>query len=68
MVEYIEREAAIEAVCEVCNKTVLGDRCEWRNCSFIKMLRSISAADVRPVVRGQGKDAMWEENNAEKTD
>lgn len=61
MAEYIEREAAIEAVCEDCNKIFPEEPCEPSDCTIMQMLRSIPAANVRPVVKAHwywDKDGM----------
>lgn len=49
MAEYIEREAAIKATCFNCSeKAICGGVCDDTD-----RIRSIPAADVRPVVRGK---------------
>lgn len=50
MTDYISREAAIEAVCENCNKIFPEEPCEPSDCTIMQMLHSIPSADVRPVV------------------
>lgn len=56
--DHISREAAIEAVCCACSMEGDFHKCvgypqnsEW--CEYMVSLRSIPAADVRPVVRGR---------------
>lgn len=55
MAEYIERETALSGYQTVCNG-VECSRCpirDYGHCKFEAYLRSIPAADVRPVVRGR---------------
>ena len=59
MAEYIEREAALKDYQTICNGVECA-RCPIRDkghCKFEAYIRSIPAADVRPVVRGK-----WEYN------
>lgn len=56
MIEYIEREAAIGAVCGGCNEKFDDEPCEPACCSIKERLQSIPAADVRPAVRGKWED------------
>lgn len=51
--EHIEREAAIRIVCEDCNRVFPDEPCEPADCELMQALRSIPAADVRPVKRGK---------------
>lgn len=55
MIEYIEREAAIGAVCGGCNEQFDDEPCEPACCSIRERLQSIPAADVRPVVKARWK-------------
>lgn len=54
MTEYISREDALAVVCEGCNIDFYKEPCEPSDCRIRGFLRSIPAADVRPVVR-----AVW---------
>lgn len=63
MAEYIEREAALAALCRGCDKMVPSDErehCRYRfaGCMEYYNIFELAAADVRPVVRGKnlGKD------------
>lgn len=56
MIEYIERGKAIKLTCEDCNKLFPEEPCEPSDCTIMQNLRSIPAADVRPVVRGKWID------------
>ena len=48
--EYIEREAAINAMCRLCSDTTR-DKCRIADiCNHVCRLEAIPAADVRPVV------------------
>ena len=55
MTEYIEREAALEALCAPCNATVGNEVCPYRftGCSQYYDIYNLPAADVKPVVRGE---------------
>jgi hypothetical protein len=50
MVKYIECETVVRIVCEDCNRVFPEEPCEPSDCTIMQMLRSIPAADVRPVV------------------
>lgn len=49
MAEYIEREAAIKAVCDCKPHTCRLDDC-GKGCQEVRAIISVPAADVRPVV------------------
>ena len=52
MAEYIEREAAINAMCRLCSDTTR-DKCSIADiCNHVLRLEAVPAADVRPVIRG----------------
>lgn len=61
---YIEREAAKKAVCEGCNAEYGEEPCEPSDCAVMQALRSIPAADVRPVVTC-GECKHWFENGTD---
>ena len=48
MAEYIEREAAIKAVCTGCSPQIC-----LLDCDIVTAIKAIPAADVRPVKRGK---------------
>lgn len=49
MAEYIEKQAAIEAICFLCAEVnICGNSCDTTD-----RIRKIPPADVRPVVRGE---------------
>ena len=52
--EYIERDAAISALC--CDCSVTRDCRPGERCADYMRLKAIPAADVRPVVRGKWMD------------
>lgn len=61
MAEYIEREAALAALCSDCDKMVPSDErepCRYRftGCMEYYNIFVLAAADVRPVVHGQGNE------------
>ena len=61
MAEYIEREAALTALCRDCDKMVPTeerDHCSYRftGCMEYYNIFDLPAADVRPVVRGRWID------------
>ena len=56
-IEYIERKAAIKAVCNSMTHICRLDDC-GKGCQEVSAIISIPAADVRPVVHGEWKDAM----------
>lgn len=60
MAEYIEREAALAALCRDCSKMVPSNErepCRYRftGCTDYYNIFELAAADVRPVVHGHWK-------------
>lgn len=60
MAEYIQREAALAALCSGCDKMFPSDErdhCSYRftGCMEYYYIFELAAADVRPVVRGRWK-------------
>lgn len=53
--EYIEREAAMQAVCKVCNIEFGDQQCEPCDCHMRDKLLMVPAADVAPVLHGRWK-------------
>ena len=52
MSDYISREAAKTACCDICNDEYVCFR-DKQSCGAIKVFDAIPAADVKPVVRGK---------------
>lgn len=52
-VEYIEREAAMQAVCKGCNIEFSDEPCELSDCDIRNELLMVPSADVAPVVHGR---------------
>lgn len=51
--EYIDRDAAINAMCRLCSDTTR-DKCSIQDiCNHVCRLEAVPAAEVRPVVRGK---------------
>lgn len=65
MVEYIEKQAAIKAVCDACCVMPDGekDTCPYKyegaGCREYDRIIEIPPADVRPVVRGRWEDKQF---------
>lgn len=63
--EYIERKDAKKTMCRMCEggaKLVCGTLNDC--CTTMRLFDAIPAADVRPVVRGEWKDAMQSCNDS----